>query len=91
MKTKIKYLLLILILWAPISSCNEWAEYTVEITYCDHRGTDTIVVCGQKAPDNTEIATWKVAVPTWRRTYFNVCNLKTLSGKKLKKHCRYYE
>lgn len=87
---KIKYLLLILILWIPISSCNEWAEYEVEITYCDHRGIDTVVFCGQRAPNNGDIRTYKRAVPTWRG-HLNVCNLKTLSEKKLKRPCRYYE
>ena len=67
---------------AIISSC-ELKRYEVEITYCDKREADTILVDSFKKPSNIEISTYKQAVPEWNGR-LNVCNIKVLSCKKIK-------
>lgn len=53
-------------------------EYRVKITYCDDRDTDTVTISTNRGvPDNSFIATYKMAVPTYF-DYINVCNVKVL-------------
>lgn len=67
---------------AIMSSC-QLKRYEVEITYCDKREADTIIVDDFDKPSNSEISTYKQAVPEWNGR-LNVCNIRVLSCKNIK-------
>jgi hypothetical protein len=73
MKKPLLFIALILML----SSCTEYKYYTVEVTYCDNRPKDTVVVKEQYRPNNSSIQNYKMAVPKWRGK-LNVCNIKCI-------------
>ncbi len=75
MKTLFKLLTLIIIL----SGCNEkrWDKYLVEISFCDGRPKEYIVVSSEELPNNERIRVYQQAVPTYLNK-LNVCNVKTI-------------
>ena len=63
-----------------LSSCGEPKTYQVEITYCDSRPKDTINYRCGVPPNNSDIYTYKVAVPEWNGK-LNVCNIRVLNSR----------
>lgn len=53
-------------------------KYLVRVDFCDNREPVTIKVNALWAPDNSDISTYKEAVPRYKG-YLNVCNVTTIS------------
>lgn len=68
----------IIILFSLLFIGCTYKEYTVEVSYCDGREKDTIIIescLGE--PDNGSIDNYKTAVPEFAG-YMNVCNVRTI-------------
>lgn len=78
-KTMIITVIAIVII-ASLFSCKENQfknKYIVEITYCDGRPKENILVLSNEKPNNSRIRVYQQAVPTYLNK-LNVCNVKTL-------------
>lgn len=60
--------------------CEETKTYQVEVTYCDSRPKDTIIYRSYHCPTNSDIYTYKVAVPNWNGQ-LNVCNVRVVNSR----------
>lgn len=67
-----------LLFFLPLSKgCKDMNTYEVELTFCDMRSPDTVMVETYHRPETKHIQNYKLALPEYKG-YLNVCSIKVL-------------